>query len=103
MKDYTLSHYEKFAPEISTRYEKIDFSQVQNELLEILSRNTRVLEVGCGSGRDAAFFLFRGIDVTATDGSRGMLSEAKRLHPDLARKTAPSQAAGAAAVFGWRV
>ena len=83
VKDNTLANYDNNAPEISARYEEIDFSQVQNELFEILSGRTRVLEIGCGSGRDAAFLLSRGIDVTALDGSRAMLAEAKRLHPEL--------------------
>ena len=83
MKENTLSHYEKFAPEISARYEKIDFSRVQNELLKVLPGKTSVLEGGCGSGRDSAFLLSRGIDVTALDGSWAMLADAKRLHPEL--------------------
>jgi SAM-dependent methyltransferase len=38
------------------------------------------LDVGCGSGRDAAWLTARGLEVVAVDPSYGMLAEARRLH-----------------------
>lgn len=54
------------------------------EALETLYRRwvlpgASVLELGCGSGRDARFMARLGADVTATDGSEAMLAEAQRL------------------------
>jgi len=43
-----------------------------------LSTGSRVLELGCGNGRDAEVLLAHGFDVDATDGSPGMVAEAKR-------------------------
>ena len=37
-----------------------------------------VLEVGCGTGREAAWMAARGLDVTATDASAAMLAEARK-------------------------
>ena len=54
------------------------------EALETLYRRwvlpgASVLELGCGSGRDARFMARLGADVTATDGSEAMLAEAQRI------------------------
>jgi SAM-dependent methyltransferase len=39
-----------------------------------------ILEVGCGNGRDAAYFASLGFDVTATDTSEAAIDLCKRLH-----------------------
>src|SRR6266849_3641252 len=41
-----------------------------------------VLNVGAGSGRDAAWFSGQGYDVIAVEPSSGMRSEGQRLHPE---------------------
>ncbi|OHD72236.1 MAG: hypothetical protein A2177_09420 [Spirochaetes bacterium RBG_13_68_11] len=47
-------------------------------------KGASVLELGCGSGRGAAFLLASGYEVTGVDASAGMVAEAARLHPELA-------------------
>lgn len=42
----------------------------------------RVLEIGCGTGRNARFFLERGARYVGVDGSAGMLEVARRREPD---------------------
>ncbi len=44
----------------------------QDHFLSYVRPGGSILDFGCGSGRDAAYFLERGFEVTATDGSRGM-------------------------------
>jgi ubiquinone/menaquinone biosynthesis C-methylase UbiE len=44
---------------------------------------TRVVDVGCGPGRVAAFMAARGLDVVGVDVSPEMLSCARSAHPDL--------------------
>ena len=44
--------------------------------LDRLPRGGRILELGCGGGRDAAAMLARGFDVDVTDGSPAMAAEA---------------------------
>ena len=46
-------------------------------------------DVGCGSGRDAAWLAAQGFDVVGYDASSGLLAEARRLHPGV-RFTAAS-------------
>ncbi len=85
-RDSTLSFYETNAAEVAAGYEAVDFSPVLQPVLEHLSPGTRVLEIGCGSGRDAAVLLERGCDVTATDASNAMLTEAAARHPKLGQR-----------------
>jgi len=41
-----------------------------------------VLDIGAGSGRDAAWFSEQGYDVIAVEPSSGMRSEGQRVHPE---------------------
>ncbi|MCX7031268.1 MAG: methyltransferase domain-containing protein [Spirochaetes bacterium] len=81
----TVSRYDSHARELSRRYESADMSQLYTMLLRYLPpKGASVLELGCGSGRDAAFLLASGYEVTAVDASAGMVAEATRFHPELA-------------------
>lgn len=86
----TLAAYEADASTYCALYESLGTSgeildeSRPPEALETLYRRwvlpgASVLELGCGSGRDARFMARLGADVTATDGSEAMLAEAQRL------------------------
>ena len=49
------------------------------EVIALLPRGARVLELGCGEGRDSVFFAAHGCDVTGVDISRAGLRKAERL------------------------
>ena len=49
---------------------------VQERLAREFERDSRVLEVGCGTGEDAVWLARRGVRVTATDASAAMLAAA---------------------------
>ena len=83
MKNETLDFYDNNAQEVSDRYEAFDFCERQSNLMTLISDCRKILEIGCGSGRDAAFLLSKGFDITAIDGSRPMLDEAAKRHPEL--------------------
>lgn len=83
----TLNYYDDNAEHVSAEYEAVDSSSVLNPIVRELPSKSSVLEVGCGSGRDAAVLLSNGFDVTATDGSPEMLRQAQNLHPELAGRT----------------
>ena len=80
----TLSYYENNAKDLSQRYESAKVDHIHALLLNIFSPKSYLLEIGCGSGRDAAFMYRNGYDVLAIDGSREMIVEAKRCHLELA-------------------
>lgn len=54
-------------------------SLLARELAEMLPPGARVLDLGCGEGRDSVFFAARGFDVTGLDTSPAGLEKAQRL------------------------
>jgi SAM-dependent methyltransferase len=87
MDEATLEYYDRNAGACSARYESADMSHLDHLLLRHLPQHgARVLELGCGSGREAAFLVQHGHDVRAVDASEGMIAEALRRHPELANR-----------------
>ena len=80
----TLSYYENNAKHLSQRYESANVDNIHSLLLKTFPPKSYLLEIGCGSGRDAGFMHRKGYDVLAVDGSREMIAEAKKCHPELA-------------------
>lgn len=50
----------------------VNFTEIQKMFLNLLPHGGKILDFGCGSGRDALEFLKRGYQVDATDGSAEM-------------------------------
>lgn len=65
----TIDYYNENAKSFIDRTVSVDFSQIQNVFLELLPNNAHILDFGCGSGRDTKYFLDRGYQVDAMDGS----------------------------------
>lgn len=84
MADITITYYITHGKDRIRRYESADVSALQSRLADSFPPGARLLELGCGSGRDAAFMLKNGFDVTASDGVREMIDGAAACHPDLA-------------------
>ncbi len=82
----TLSYYENNAKHLSKQYESAKVDNIHSLLLNTFHSKSYLLEIGCGSGRDAGFMYQNGYDVLAIDGSREMIVEAKRYHPELVDK-----------------
>ncbi|NDY71244.1 methyltransferase [Desulfobacter hydrogenophilus] len=80
----TLDYYNQNALKVAERYESADVTQLHDFLSSSLKPGGRLLELGCGSGRDAAFMVSQGFKVLATDGSASMIEQAKQHHPELA-------------------
>ena len=79
----TLNYYSNNASLLSTRYELANVSDLQSRLLNCFNNKNQLLELGCGSGRDAAFMIDHGFQVTGIDGSEEMIHSAIELHPEL--------------------
>ncbi|MDD4506701.1 MAG: class I SAM-dependent methyltransferase [Sulfurospirillaceae bacterium] len=86
MRTSTINYYEKNANLLINRYESADVSEVQILLLQTFTNKSKLLEIGCGSGRDASFMIRNNYDVIAIDGSQNMIEEAKKIHPELSEK-----------------
>jgi tellurite methyltransferase len=54
-------------------------SPLAREVSALLPAGARVLDLGCGEGRESVFFAERGFDVTGVDISRAGLAKAERL------------------------
>lgn len=76
-KEY-LKGYEKYSKEYSihTSDKLIQFQL--NHFISLLPKNARILDAGCGSGRDSAYFSEEKLDVTAIDAVSALLDEAKK-------------------------
>lgn len=81
-----MRYYEEQAPSTAAAYEAVDFLPMITPIMSYLPAGGKLLDIGCGSGRDAAFFLEQGYEVTALDGSAAMLAEAASYHPELANR-----------------
>lgn len=79
----TLSYYENNAKQLSQRYESANVDNIHTLLLSTFPAKSHLLEIGCGSGRDASFMCQSDYNILAIDGSREMVSEAKLCHPEL--------------------
>jgi len=74
--------YEQEAPELLQRYERLPFEQAHPGALDLIPPpRISVLDIGAGTGRDAAWFAARGDDVTAIEPTRAMREGAIALHP----------------------
>jgi tellurite methyltransferase len=56
-----------------------DPTEFAREVSALLQPGARVLDLGCGEGRDSVFFAARGCDVTGVDVSASGLRKAERL------------------------
>ncbi len=81
-----MNYYETNAEQLSKRYEQANVSEVQALLLKSFIKKSSILEIGCGSGRDASFMLSHDFEVYAIDGSEKMINEAIKYHPELSNK-----------------
>jgi SAM-dependent methyltransferase len=80
---YPIGWYDAHAPDLIRRYEGVDPANIHGWLRGILPVTpSAVLDVGAGSGRDAAWFASQGHDVVAVEPSQGMRSEGQQLHAD---------------------
>jgi len=78
----SIPHYEQHAARLAEQYESLPFPDVHADLVDLLpAPGTTVLDVGAGSGRDAAWFAANGYDVVAVEPSDAMRTQAQALHP----------------------
>lgn len=75
----TIDYYDANAQAFASSTVNVDFSYTQRRFASLLVPGSRILDFGCGSGRDSKFFLQEGFDVTATDGSAELCQIAQEL------------------------
>lgn len=65
----TLDYYNSKAKDFVSGTVSVAFTEMQDTFLEHIPAGGKILDFGCGSGRDAKYFISKGYDVDATDGS----------------------------------
>lgn len=70
--DKTLQYYDDNAYLYVERTIDAELFHLQNEFLSRIAEGGRILDLGCGTGRDAKAFLQQGFHVVAVDGSKEM-------------------------------
>ena len=81
MKD-SVAWYNKHASAVTPKYESVNPDSLHDWMTDLLPEPPAlVLDVGSGTGRDAAWFASKGFDVFAVEPSRAMREIACTLHP----------------------
>lgn len=72
----TIDYYDKNAEQFIANTIAVDFTETQDRFLAKLEKGAKILDFGCGSGRDTKYFLEQGFAVTAADGSEELCKRA---------------------------
>ena len=75
----TIDYYNTHAEDFARTTASVDFHEVQDWFLSHLPAGAKILDFGCGAGRDAKYFAEKGYGVVATDGSEELCKVARRL------------------------
>lgn len=77
--DQTIEYYEKNASAFIESTIDADVSELYRSFEELLAQGCRILDLGCGSGRDSKYFVDKGYDVVAADPSPLMCAQTRSL------------------------
>lgn len=75
----TLDYYNKNSEEYFNSTLNVDMTNTYKEFLKLLPKGGKILDLGCGSGRDSMNFMKLGYEVTAVDGSKELAKKASAL------------------------
>jgi len=88
MDSATLRYYSDHAQAAAQRYESIQ-SPLASRFASVFSPGGRVLDIGCGSGRDMAELQSQGFDAYGVDATPEFVDLAQTTHPTLAGRIQP--------------
>lgn len=83
----TLRYYSDNAAHVAERYESV-VSDLSAHFADSFSKGGKVLDIGCGSGRDLAVLHKLGFDCYGVDPVLEFVEIAQRLHPELENRIA---------------
>jgi len=69
----SISYYDKNSQNFYDRTLNVDVQDLYQRFLKYVPNQGQILDAGCGVGRDSKFFLSKGYDVVAFDGSLEMV------------------------------
>jgi SAM-dependent methyltransferase len=68
----TIAYYDEHAEDYTIDTQHVDFSDIHERFTKYLPNAARILDLGCGAGRDIMAFRTHGYRVDAVDGSAAM-------------------------------
>lgn len=75
----TLDYYNKNSEEYFNSTLNVDMTNTYKEFLKLVPEGGKILDLGCGSGRDSMNFMKLGYEVTAVDGAKELAKRASVL------------------------
>lgn len=78
----TVNYYTENAQSIAERYESV-VSNLSKSFGEAFNQRSKVLDIGCGSGRDLALLVSLGHECFGIDATSEFVDLSQRLHPEL--------------------
>ncbi len=79
----TISYYESNSDNLIAVYESAEMDNLHTFLLSNLQPNSKVLDIGFGSGRDLSFLQAHGFDIWGIDPSQKFVDHAKKRFSDI--------------------
>ena len=79
----TLKYYDHNSENSIKFYNSLDMSDLQSILINRFNLEDKILEIGCGSGRDAEILANNGLDIECLDGSEGMINYVSERLPNI--------------------
>lgn len=77
--DKTIQYYDENAVVFASETLNADMREFYVPFLKRIPKGGKILDAGCGSGRDSLYFKKQGFKVTAMDGSKKMCEEAEKV------------------------
>ena len=68
----TITYYNQNAEEYFNNTVNVSMQELYDQFEAYLKPGDKILDLGCGSGRDSRYFLSKGYDVFSVDGSKEM-------------------------------
>ena len=75
----TLDYYNKNSEEYFNSTLNVDMTNTYKAFLKLVPKGGKILDLGCGSGRDSMNFMKLGYEVTAVDGAKELAKKASVL------------------------
>lgn len=74
----TITYYNQNAEEYFNNTVNVSMQELYDQFEAYLKPGNKILNLGCGSGRDSRYFLSKGYDVVSVDGSKEMCRLAEK-------------------------
>ena len=85
MKTATINYYNDNASKLTKEYDNANMSEIYDCIEKYLKSNSKVLDIGFGSGRDIRYFHSKNIEIYGIDGSKRFVEIFKNQYPMLSK------------------